>query len=144
MAAAFRSGGQGFSQAAQYAAIVWFSGPRTACPQGTQLLLQTSQFPDALLNVFQMCLNQCVYVAAVAAFAGQKQRSDLVDAHVQRATVANERQTLQRRLGVVAVVACAADGGREQTNALIVANGFDRTAGRTGEVTNFHRVIVSA
>ena len=108
------------------------------------MLSQTLQFLNALINVLQMCLNQRVYVAAVAVLTSFKQCADLVDAHVERAAMANEQQALQRRLGVVAVIACAASGGREEANTFVVANGFDRTAGGTGKVTNFHRVIVAA
>jgi len=110
--------------------------------QALELLLQLLQFVDARGNVPDVGGQQRVHVAAVRAggvLEAQKY-TDLVQRHVQRAAMADERQPLDVLGAVDAVIAVAAGCCREQPLTLVVADGFHLGPGQGGQCADFHAV----
>ena len=87
-----------------------------------------------------MCLQQRVHRAAVLTgrVFEMQQHADLIECHVQAATVPDEGQTLDVATVVHPVVAFRALCCRQQLHPLVVADGFCLRAGGLGQFANFH------
>jgi len=110
--------------------------------QAFEFLFERAEFSHALRDVADMRIEQCVDLAAVLGrrVLEPQQYADLVERHVQAATVTNKGKPLYMRIGVDPIVALGPFGDRQQAFALIKADGFDLSARRGGQFADLHGV----
>lgn len=108
--------------------------------QTFELRLQLPQFTDSLCDMTYVVIQQHIDFAAVLRRCVLKtqQNADLGKRHVQAAAMPDERQTLDMGVVVNSVIALCSGGLRQQTFALVVANGFDLCVGGAGQFPDFH------
>ena len=69
--------------------------------------------------------------------AKPQQGANLFQRHVERSTMANEREPLDMRLAIEPVVAVRTNRGRKQSLMLVVADGLDGATGASCEFPDF-------
>lgn len=91
--------------------------------QVPEFRFQCTPFLNACRHMPDMLVEYLVHLAAVCSLAVHeaRQRSDLVQSHVQAAAAPNEHKSLDMTIVVDAVVACAARGRRDQSLAFVEA-----------------------
>jgi len=117
------------TQSVQNSALPRGPDPFALPPQATQLLLQLLKLLDPRGHVRNVLIEQCMGRFAVIdrAIAQAKQLADLIECHIQRTTVADERQAFEVRPTVESIVSGRAIRLGEEALALVIADRFGRT-----------------
>lgn len=111
-----------------------------ALAQFQQLCLQGQQAVDPCLDVVDVLVDQRVdaFALILRAVAQAEQAADFFEGHVEGAAVTDEGQALGVGLSVQTVIAFTAGRFRQQTFALVVADGFDLAVGQFRQFTDLH------
>lgn len=117
----------------QDAAVLRVTNARALLAKCLELPRQLAQFADAGGDMADVLVKQRVHLPALhlRIVLEAQQHPDLIQSHVERPAVADERQALDVRRSVDAVVAFAAWRVRQESLALVVADRLDlRLRGR--------------
>ena len=118
--------------------------PITQAAQPLQFLFEPAKLCHPARYVPDMLIEQLINVAAVllGRIAKLEQRADLLERHVERAAMTDERQALDMVLIVRAVIARPAGGMRQESSLLVVADGFGLAASSFREIADAHGFLL--
>lgn len=108
--------------------------------QFLELTFKLSQYADTTSDMPNVLVKQVIDCTAVLGWSVLEfqQYPNLVERHVQATAIADEQQPFRVRVAVDAIVAFGACSFRQQALALVVADGFDMSAGIAGNLADFH------
>lgn len=109
-------------------------------PQRDQLLLEASQFPQALIDMADVLFQKAIDRTAIGRrpVHGAEKFPNLLLRHVQGTAIANEAQPFQMLWTVEAVVSHRSSGLGKETHPFIIAYCFNGALCSFGEVSDFH------
>jgi hypothetical protein len=83
-----------------------------------------SQLNNAVLNLIDMIIDKCLDVGTFirSPISEPKQRSNVVETHVEKAAIEYEIETLEVLIGVETIIAGGSSRLRQQTLALVESN----------------------
>lgn len=113
--------------------------------QQLQVLLQGSQFADALLHMPDVLIEPRIDFSAVARrqLAPAQQRADLVERHVPVPAVPDEGEAIGMCCAADAVVVVGTSRRRQEALALAEADGLDGDTGGCRQIADAHGVFLS-